>query len=98
MGPLVYLCYKVDQLKFMFPTLEDTAFLNRVYFFEERICSMRSKFCPRSGDPFEKGGKERENSRIALPESMFIHSSCYSRTSVARTLMAQLLQLFRTLF
>ena len=41
--------------------------------FKERICSERSKFFPRGGDPFEKGGKERENSRTASSESISIH-------------------------
>ena len=38
--------------------------------FKERICFWKSKFFLGRGDPLEKGGEERENSRIASAESI----------------------------
>ena len=39
--------------------------------YSNRVYSSRKEFAPR-GDPFEKGGKEKENSRMASSESIFI--------------------------
>ena len=45
-----------NSIRLCFLSLEDAA-LQWVSHFKERICSLRSKFFPRRGEPFEKGGK-----------------------------------------
>ena len=66
--------YRREKHEYMFLSLEGAASSsNGGSLLKERICSYRSKFFPGRGDPCENRGKERENSRIALFESISIH-------------------------
>ena len=60
------------------------------------ICSYRIKLYHFRADPYQKGGKNDTDRDVYFGSEHTFPPTVYSRTSVARTLMARLPGLFRT--